>query len=265
MPFDFGPMIENNVGRFTIGFARLGQTSATSAGSGTLMTFGDFGGVLTCAHVVEALEQLDEFGIICFPIRPDQFQTVRVQTRDISCVTIEDRPWTERGPDIGFVRLPVATMSEIAGVASIIDAARQYALVTGVEPDSKHCVDVVSGVIDDWTGTTTVSRTTATTPFELLLNGGRVLSVSRSGSHDLVDFEPVPAPGFNLPASYRGTSGGGLWRLYTKKNCDDTFSLVQRRLVGVAFWETPVTRHIICHGHQSLYGHLITAIRNRWS
>jgi hypothetical protein len=265
MPFDFGEMIESNVGRFTVGFARIGKDSAASMGSGTLMSFGTFGGILTCAHVLEALLQINEIGIVCFPVRPDQFQILRVRTSDISHVAIGQPPWTERGPDIAFLRLPAVTMIELGAVASIIDAPGQYTAVTGIEPNPRHNVEVVSGVIDEWTGATKVTGTVATTPFELLLNGGRALSVSDAHGHDLIDFEPVPATGFELPATYKGTSGGGLWRLYTEKNGEASFSLIQRRLVGVAFWETAGTRHIICHGQRSLYGHLFTAIQRRWS
>jgi hypothetical protein len=264
MTFDFSEMIESNVGHFTVGFARIGDASATSMGSGTLMTFGTFGGILTCAHVLEELVQLDEFGIVSFPVRPDQFQILRVRTANTSHVKIGTPPWTEYGPDIGFLRLPPLVMSDLASVASVVDAAAQREAVTSVEPDPRHCVDIVSGVIDEWTGNTTISGTIATTPFELLLNGGKVISKTEANGYDLFRFEPVPAPGFKLPTSYRGTSGGGLWRLYTKQRDDGTFSLVQRRLVGVAFWETAEERHLICHGQSSLYDHLFASVRRQW-
>jgi hypothetical protein len=265
MPFDFSEMIESNVGRFTVGFARIDRASATSMGSGTLMTFGTFGGILTCAHVLEELAQLDEFGIVSFPVRPDQFQILRIRISDTSHVKIGAPPWTKYGPDIGFLRLPAVTMSNLSSVASVVDASGQRAAaVTGVEPDPRHCVDIVSGVIDEWTGNTNIRGTIATTPFELLLNVGKVISKTKANGHDLFRFEPVPAPTFNLPTSYKGTSGGGLWRLYTKRHDDGSFSLVQRRLVGVAFWETAEEHHLICHGRSSLYDHLFASVRRQW-
>jgi hypothetical protein len=183
---------------------------------------------------------------------------------DTSHVKIGAPPWTKYGPDIGFLRLPAVTMSDLGAVASVIDAWGQRAAVTGSEPDPRHCIDIVSGVIDEWTGKTTVTRTTATTPFELLLNVGKVISKTMAKGYDLFRFEPVPAPGFKLPTTYKGTSGGGLWRLYTKQHDDGSFSLVQRRLVGVAFWETAEERHVICHGQSSLYDFLFASIRQQW-
>jgi hypothetical protein len=91
-----------------------------------------------------------------------------------------------------------------------------------------------------------------------------VLSKTDANGNDLFRFEPVPAPGFKLPTNYKGTSGGGLWRLYTKQHDDGSFSLVQRRLVGVAFWETAEERHLICHGQSSVYGHLFANVRRQW-
>jgi hypothetical protein len=133
-----------------------------------------------------------------------------------------------------------------------------------MEPDPKSRVDVVSGVIDLWTEEAKQAGRVQTTQFEGLLNVGRVIGKSAANGFDLLRFEPVPEAGFELPAAYHGTSGGGLWRLYTKCEDDGSRSLVQRRLVGVAFWETPEERHVICHGQGSIYVRLIEAIRSKW-
>jgi hypothetical protein len=75
-----------------------------------------------------------------------------------------------------------------------------------------------------------------------------------------------PKPALTPPASYAGTSGGGLWRLYTKREEDNTYSLVQARMVGVAFWEKPVGTelHIVCHGQVSVHSVLHGAIKAKW-
>jgi hypothetical protein len=67
-----------------------------------------------------------------------------------------------------------------------------------------------------------------------------------------------------LPTSYKGTSGGGLWKFYLAKV---TFSLLQARLIGVAYWEKPVGTelHLVGHGQVSIYDHLVNAIRRKWS
>ena len=66
-----------------------------------------------------------------------------------------------------------------------------------------------------------------------------------------------------LPSSYRGTSGGGLWKFYLDQN---DFSLVQARLIGVVYWEKPVGNevHLIGQGQISIYETLFAAIRKKW-
>jgi hypothetical protein len=38
----------------------------------------------------------------------------------------------------------------------------------------------------------------------------------------------------DLPSSFGGTSGGGLWRVYVRKGHDGSFEAVHHRLIGIA-------------------------------
>jgi hypothetical protein len=81
---------------------------------------------------------------------------------------------------------------------------------------------------------------------------------------DRFRFQPLASPGVALPKSYQGTSGGGLWHFYL---AEDDFSVVQARLVGVAYFEKPVgdELHLLGHGQISIYDTLYKAIRKKWS
>jgi hypothetical protein len=57
---------------------RIGNDSPSSLGSGTLIRFGNIVGILTCAHGLDALLKKAEIGILCFPVRATQIQTVRL-------------------------------------------------------------------------------------------------------------------------------------------------------------------------------------------
>jgi hypothetical protein len=50
-----------------------------------------------------------------------------------------------------------------------------------------------------------------------------------------------------LPKSYKGTSGGGVWKFFLGER---DFSVLQARLIGVAYWEMPVgdELHIVEQG-----------------
>jgi hypothetical protein len=62
---------------------------------------------------------------------------------------------------------------------------------------------------------------------------------------DRFRFQPVASEGVILPKSYKGTSGGGLWKFYLAQ---ENFSLVQARLIGVAYWEKPVATNSTSSG-----------------
>ncbi|HMF25950.1 MAG TPA: hypothetical protein VKG24_28025 [Pseudolabrys sp.] len=273
--FDFGPMMLARAGRFTVGFVGLENDRAISLGSGTLIQFGKIRGVLTCAHVLAGdvdrqipgvLDRV-EFGICCFPVRTGEVQTLRI-TRDMTRpVAIGTRPWNQQGPDLAFLRLPDADMTNLERLASVVDGMRQRANAFVGEPDTRHVANLVCGVINERTGPVQMrGNAAAVTTFEGLINSGCVVATSEADGMDLFRFQPVPGEGATLPSTYEGTSGGGLWRLYLKRGEDGTYSLIQSRLVGVAFWETPVEGelHIVCHGQQSLYRALFDRIRAEW-
>jgi hypothetical protein len=53
----------------------------------------------------------------------------------------------------------------------------------------------------------------------------------------------------DLPASFGGTSGGGLWRVYVRKREDGSFEAVHHRLIGIASREDKgLPPRITCQG-----------------
>jgi hypothetical protein len=78
---NFGPMMETHAGRCTIG---------------TLVRLGKIAGVLTCAHVLEVVLAEPEFGVVCFPVRPNEVQTKRISRCSTANVAIGEPLWNER-------------------------------------------------------------------------------------------------------------------------------------------------------------------------
>jgi hypothetical protein len=54
---------------YAVGFVASDQPRANSLGSGTLVSFGTLRGVLTAAHVIDALKQSPEIGFVNFAQR----------------------------------------------------------------------------------------------------------------------------------------------------------------------------------------------------
>ena len=258
-------VVWTHVGRSTIGFVRVKDSAPTSLGSGTLIRFGNVTGVLTCAHVLEALLGEEEIGILCFPVRATQIQRLHLPMATTDHVAIGTPPWSESGPDLAFLRLPASIVGDIGRIASVAsgDLHRENIVAGDLEGTMKLCV--MAGIVDEMTRPTIISQISggiaATTSFEALLNVGNLFVDDESA--DRFRFQPIASEGAILPTSYKGSSGGGLWKFYFDR---DNFSLVQARLIGVAYWEKPDDNelHLVGHGQVSIYQTLFNAIRLKW-
>jgi hypothetical protein len=160
-------------------------------------------------------------------------------------------------------------MSGIEAIASVVDGIRHRTDVLEGEPAHEGHIDLVCGVVDELTQPPRIERGTSVTQFQGLITSGNVIEKSESGGMDFYRFQPDQGEGVILPTSFKGTSGGGFWRIYTTKpDAEGAYSVVQLRLAGVAFWEEPTETnlHIVCHGQRSIYHLLYERIKaNSWS
>lgn len=263
---DIGNAAWTHMGRSTVGFVRTRDSAPSSLGSGTLIKFGTIVGVLTCAHVLEALLKEDEVGILCFPVRATQIQRLLLSMATTDSIAIGSAPWGESGPDLAFLRLPAAIVGDIERLATIANGNIHRRNIAAGEPALTRTFCAVSGVIDEMTKppivTPIVNGIVATTPFEGMINAGHLFV--DDDSVDRFRLQPVASDGVLLPKSYKGTSGGGLWKVFLGQ---DDFSIFQVRLIGVAYWEKPIgdELHIIGHGQVSIYDSLFNAIRQKWT
>jgi hypothetical protein len=101
--------------------------------------------------------------------------------------------------------------------------------------------------------------------FTAIFGPGTSSAITEANAYDLFDFKVTETPDFKLPSSFGGTSGGAVWRFYIGEK-DGTPSVVDSRLIGVPFFETPRDGKMIIsfHGPKSIYGVLADAIAKRW-
>jgi hypothetical protein len=262
-------MTATSPARCTVVFVAPERPRARSLGSGTLVSLGTLNGILTAAHVLENLQTVEEIGFAEFTIRPAQPQGLRFPTKAIDSVKIGGQPYSGFGPDLAFIRLPdhiVATLKVNSSFLNLVQQARMSSssLQAGAE---RH--DVVVGGIEEW-GTVEPDESAGLDMGIVtgLMNEGRAIEIAAYDGYDRIEFIPQPEPGFPLPRTYGGTSGGGLWQLYGQSMDDGTRHLVQSHLSGVAFFQSDIidgSRTIICHGPKSIYGKLLDKIRARWN
>jgi len=80
-------------------------------------------------------------------------------------------------------------------------------------------------------------------------------------------FQPEPFDDGASVLSFGGVSGGGLWRVWLRRAGNNETTLVQRRFLGVAYYQIAPTddapRKIVAHGSKSIFDHLVPEIRRQ--
>jgi hypothetical protein len=102
--------------------------------------------------------------------------------------------------------------------------------------------------------------------FTAIFCGARLAALRYLNAYDLNYFELTSDPGFALPKSFEGTSGGSAWQFYVTEK-DGSIAVIERRLVSVPFYQSldrDGKRIITCHGPKSIYGALMDAVSKRW-
>ena len=250
---------------YTVGFIASDQPRANSLGSGTLVSFGWLREVLTAAHVIDALKQSPEIGFVNFAQRAKQAQAIKMPGGSLECVEIGGKPWSALGPDLGFLRLPEQTTEALSTFCSFLDLPQQARLVGAPQPSNTEYYDVVMGVVQEWISDDP-SKVLEKGIVNGLANWGNIAVIPAHSKLDRFEFTPGKAE-IQLPNSYEGTSGGGLWRVYMEGPPGDQQKRVQTRLLGIPFYEILVpgsSPNIICHGPDSIYNSLMAKIRVLW-
>jgi hypothetical protein len=142
-----------DLGQFAVGFVNpSGRGGAYPIGSGMLMVFDQIKGILTAAHVLDKLQEVDELGFVQFPNRPNQPQRIRVPFRLLDWARIGEDDDSDSGPDLAFIKLPEDTAASLSALGTFANFRRhrRLALAAGPVPDADASVDAVVGVVGEW-------------------------------------------------------------------------------------------------------------------
>ena len=263
--------ISKETALYSIGFVTVSikgtVEEAACAGSGTLVTVGSLYGILTAAHVIEALPKAGEVGLVVGIEDPSKFQRQTILMEHIDSVTMRGAKSSDVGPDLGFLRLPEETIGWLKAQRSFYNLLRrQQDALANKEPTKSHA-DVVLGMIHELTADVASDKPFVRRQQFTALFGGATLGVMRYlNGYDIFYYEPTKDFGFELPKSFQGTSGGAIWRFYVEEK-DNQINVVDRRLVGVPYFQDITqrkTREIVCHGPKTIYGPLLEKILQKW-
>lgn len=244
---------------FSTGLVRLpdrpgGREEANMIGSGTFVVLDGTYGILTAHHVGQKIDLSSSIGL--FLIEGEHKSVIRSQLLEV--IEIARGSEESRGPDLSFVRLPLANAMEIRNYKQFFDLSLYRQGMLDDRPDPHSGVWYVCGIPD------------LLTEDEVSEGGfGRVKSYQgicgatgpsnefTEGQFDYMDLDvEYSEQSANLPTDLGGYSGGGVWFVPLKKLNSGELMAGDYILAGVIFYQSPIEnnkRFLRCHGPRSVY------------
>lgn len=223
-------------------------------GSGTLVRSGDQHFVLTAAHCAKQLVKWDEIGLV-LTSNPTAF------TIPVSGATfIGEWRSEDWGPDLAFLPIPPDKVGGINAYTNKLfwNLDRHKAEMLKEGPKFQNGLWALLGMPDVYS-----IAHAHTQELKLMAYSVNVVGPITSGEFDYVH---VPMPGSEMPQTFKGVSGGGLWQAEIERRQDGSLALMgSPRLEGCAFYEIPLQANCVvirCHGRRSIYHHGLGALRS---
>jgi hypothetical protein len=263
-------LVGRQLSHHAVGFCSVKQRDghdddAVSAGSGTLVRIGRVTGIITAAHVLRDLLQIPRVGLLRFPASANTVQRQMIEIEQPDTIILDGAAGPD-GPDLAFLRLPIVNEANLAATNTFYEVARRRDVILTGHPGSaltEAVLGVVEAMTKDVAGTAPSVRSKL---FTMMLLDGVTGAMRVSDGYDVTVFQPRFEDDDQPPATYKGVSGGGLWRVYF---CPDgSQRIIDSHLFGVAFYEQlgiDKRMQLVCHGPRSLYEQLLPAIEAKWS
>jgi len=225
-------------------------------GSGTFVRYDQHFGIVTAAHVVRALEKQNHW----FVMLPNGI-CKRFDHRFVEYFSTPP-PDSANGPDIGFIRLSIHAADALGAMFSPVNLRyhRMAYAKKRLRRDYGVWVEVGFPLALGGRSVDAANRTITTGVF-CLVAAGNVEAVRRRGVFDYYDGKVEYSGQRNVPRTFEGMSGGGLWqmRLAFKKSTQ-RYVILDRIFSGVVFYEIAkkgVVSKIRSHGRRSVYDYVI--------
>jgi len=236
------------------------KRNVTALGSGTLVQSGEEYGILTAAHVVDALRKNDQTAIFL-----QNGKGPLVFNRDtLEYLVCENASYSEEGPDIGLIRLPPAKVGSIDAIKSFVNLDRQVEKFNEETPKPYHGVWCGTGFPEVWGDQQMEGELLRMKVFGFI-GVGTADRFEAVNGHDYIWAGADLCDEGSLPNDYRGMSGGGLWQV-TLNHKDNEISIRDQYFSGVIYYQTDIEgneRFLKCHGRKSIYEYVVPTLIHR--
>jgi hypothetical protein len=269
IPREFLDAAKDEVMHFCIGITLMTQgkdeNDLVLRGSGTLVDIGGNLGILTAQHVVEAIPENGEVGLVL----SKQLHNFKVRTEAVTRVLIGKGDKEDEGPDLGFILLPHVVLGQVKALKSFYNIGKRRERILNEPVENDVGVWCISGFPDEYTRQEAPSQGFDEIKcFFGLCGFGGVSKFWDSGDFDYFDFDVYYNEKNEPPQSFGGVSGGGLWQVIIARDTHGNLLVGELVLSGVTFYQSfPVGRRCILRGHgtKSIYSQAYRAVERECS
>lgn len=256
------------IARHTVGVTGIdlrehGEVSRQS-GSGTLVELDGTSCIVTADHVIEDIRHRDRIGLLI-----DWHGNSRRCAFDLDhlqFVRLPRGPTPDAGPDLGAIILPSVGvgMSALRTNKVFYNLSKRIKRFSASYPPLSDGVWFPCGVLAEDSRVLPPTRGFA----NVMGHWGMVGIASRPAEswrdgYDYLDLRGRPGVDHDMPGSFGGSSGGGLWQGLIAKHPDGRLELRELIFSGVIFYQSDVEggfRTLRSHGRASLHEQLADEI-----
>jgi hypothetical protein len=220
-------------------------------GSGTLVELAGRHYILTADHVWDNAERWHQIGLMLAEGTPLGIPCNLVRPKRLGL-----KPYSQWGPDLALLEIPPHLVRTIAARKSFLNLGRRRPMLATHPPRLEKTVWAVMGLVGQKSKVElSAERETviATVRAEALF--AWTCAAARRDEYDYLTLHArTTLP--DVPSSFKGISGGGLWEIVLRMRGEKIISLGEHHFRGVAFWQTaepPDRVAIRCHGPYSIF------------
>lgn len=250
----------DHIAQYTVGLSRLVRKNNKEdfrlIGSGTLVTVGGLDCVLTAEHVLAEIRNPDSLGLITSftgELRRHAFPASHLVIHRIAKGTDDSS-----GPDIGLIVLPQTNIGTLRAEKSFFNIDGRRKLFGSGFLEKDRGLWFTCGILGESEQVLAPTRVFSSVKgYYALCGAGANPREYMEGDSDYLEMridygEPDP----ELPRSFGGCSGGGIWQAPLRKNNRGEIEVEEYLLSGVIFYQTSIDngiRQLKGHGRKTVY------------
>jgi hypothetical protein len=247
----------DHIWQFTVGLTRIIRGKSKEypelIGTGTRIIVDGLHCILTADHVLTELKNACPLGLLTSKVQRYIFDRNHLEIHSIARGSDHSK-----GPDIGLIVLPQTNIGHLKAQNSFFNIDKRRGRFAAGFLDSSFGFWATSGVVAETETDLNPERGFKGIKGYLGLFGRS--GISKKYKHSGFDYLEMTVDydtgGSNLPHSFGGCSGGGIWQIPLRKTNEGVIEAEEHILSGIVFYQTAIQeshRFLRGHGRETVY------------